>query len=518
MSFVLFSLSTGLLSMVSMVEGTLMSCDGYCQSLNGALSYCKNYQNPPVCSIRNQGCGPAVCTVATVTAPAAVAAPSVVANPAPAATATPVEAPKATAASSTGSLCTEALQNSFCQATVGTSSYCKAYQSPSYCQFSSTRCDCNVIGAWLVHGSDATIPPATLPVTQSVPLPATAPTTSTTSPSPSAPSQSTPMFLWAELPVGSLSTYASYLDHYTQLYNFVIAKPFNGLQITSVITRMIHPYWRTSSSAFDRPNFAVNQPSLDSPIFINLIKPLSTFNASGSSSPISLTMYPYISTSDEWNAWTSFTGTNDFIEGVFKFTSMWNEFLAQQNIMNVRFTKIVVDMEELNGDNYTKIYDASWISMLKSKYSFDFGVSIGFDQTAKLQQMASYVDSFYLQFYDFYKTVSGSTMNFVAQNPTTSPWLIYQNSPTLMKDYVIHTALTADHLRVYNSFGSQIYAMYSIQDLSSNCIYPLNGTCGINYELGSWQKNQIGAFIQQMADALGNMKGHGLFQFSFVRM
>jgi hypothetical protein len=145
---------------------------------------------------------------------------------------------------------------------------------------------------------------------------------------------------------------------------------------------------------------------------------------------------------------------------------------------------------------------------------------VGFDGTGKVELMGKYVDSFYMQWYDFYTDVNGNTYPYVDAT-VQSPFLVYQNKHREMTDYVLNRVVTPRILSVYTQYASRIYAMWSNQDLNTDCLYILSKSnkCGVNYEFGAWTPEAFSAFIREInwASALfANLKGHGLFQFSFT--
>lgn len=114
--------SSVLRSVIELCEVPVL--DQYCQTLNNSAdSFCKVYQDPPVCAGGNQPC---VCPSTTTTT-----------------TTTTTVVPTSTPAVVTPK-CSLSDQDKYCQLVTGLSnSYCKTYQWPSVCLFGNQPCGCD---------------------------------------------------------------------------------------------------------------------------------------------------------------------------------------------------------------------------------------------------------------------------------------------------------------------------------------------------------------------------------------
>ena len=231
-------------------------------------------------------------------------------------------------------------------------------------------------------------------------------------------------------------------------------------------------------------------------------------------------MYPYLETPQDWSYWTQWSGGIDPLDAVFLFTQSWNNYIKQYSA-SLQFTGVAVDIEELKVSKLPSVFNETLVQSLKVKYGmYDFGVALGFDETGKMQKMASYVDSFYLEFYDFYWPYSGIDMTM------NSPWITNMNNSTAILNYMINEGLgglSGSIINMYKRIPSQIYAMWSIQNRNNNCLYPLTSgsivdMCGINYEFGAWSPSAFNDFVRLAYEnhVFSMFNGQGIFQFNFL--
>jgi hypothetical protein len=304
------------------------------------------------------------------------------------------------------------------------------------------------------------------------------------------------MFLWTEAPVNQVVDKASWTLFYRRMRTFVDSNCAN-VAVTKLILRVVHPY-------FAPGGYQAYWPPAQSPLYTELLSTLP--------SDIEVVFYPYIESSYEWGFWTSFTNITDPIEAVFAYSATWNTFLASQG-SRVRVSGIVLDLEEIPGRPIPSAYNATLINAWKLQYGLkEYGVSVGYDQVTVVQKMASYTDSFYLQFYDFYYPTPG------IDSTVDSPFLTYLNDAVQMVQYIINPrVLKGSLIQVYQTYQSKIYAMWSIQSLTNNCTYTLDGTCGLNHEFGAWSPASFNDFYQLIIQtSIFKNLNHGIFQFSFV--
>ena len=306
-----------------------------------------------------------------------------------------------------------------------------------------------------------------------------------------------PMFLWTELPVSNIAGQADWTSFYRRMRSFIASNCAN-LGVTKLIVRVVYPQ-------FSLGGFQAYSSPATSPMYTELLRTLP--------SGIQVIFYPYLASSHEWGFWQSFTNKSDPLEAVFAYSAMWNSFLATQG-SQVKVSGIVLDLEEFPGNAIPSVKNSTLINSWKSLYGLtEYGVSVGFDQVGIVSAMQSYTDAFYVQFYDFYYPTVG------IDKTGSSPFLTYRNQPAQIVEYIMNPLVMKTNLvQVYSQLQNKIFAMWSIQDLTGNCRYPLDtGLCGLNYEFGSWSPVAFNGFYQQIIQTLlfKNMN-HGIFEFSFV--
>jgi hypothetical protein len=309
-----------------------------------------------------------------------------------------------------------------------------------------------------------------------------------------------PLFLWTEVPKEELGVSPTkWRAFYTRMLNFVLGNCINS-RTTRLILRVIHP------------NFPVARPmwnNLDeSPLFTELLSKLPD--------DIDLQLYPYLGGRSSPAAWATQSTLSDPLDGVFNYAVAWNTKLASLNITS-RFTGIVLDLEE----DYP--WDWTHIAGVKANHSTQIpslGVSIGFDEIVKLKRLAPFVDDFYMQMYDFYTR----EVRHVTSNYTTSPFVLYRDNPVELANWLKAEVLAdPDLFAIYRRYRKQIYVMWSTQNRgSSDCIYPLRGTCGSHYEFGLFSAKSFNQFIRLITTdpqflLFHGVQGHGLFEFDLIR-
>jgi hypothetical protein len=305
--------------------------------------------------------------------------------------------------------------------------------------------------------------------------------------------------MWCEWPSQAFTASAAE-TYFAGLLNFINS---NGLtaRIPRIILRVLHPQF----PALEGGSAQFFSPSTSSLLFTSFLDKLP--------GGTELVLYPYVMESLAGTSWMS--GYSSPVDGAAAFLKQWNDVLSSSG-SSVRFVGMTIDLEEMPGLNSYSSFDVNSASVadLKSRHGdFEFGVAVGFDQTGKINSMVNFIDKFYIELYDFYTPTAG-----VNATPD-SPFLLYQNQPQMMADFVLNKVLNAAQLTQYAQHSDKIMAMWSSQNIPGPCLYPLNdGRCGINNELGSWTGPNVNAFIQYIKSQSPAMAAldHGLFQYSFT--
>ena len=309
-----------------------------------------------------------------------------------------------------------------------------------------------------------------------------------------------PLFLWTEVPKDELGvSHTNWEAFYTSMLNYILGNCINA-NTTHVILRVIHP------------NFPVADPMWSniyaSPMFTHFISKLPA--------GIQLRLYPYLGGRSSPASWAAQSVLSDPLDGVFQFAVSWNARLAAMNYTSV-FSGIVFDLEEDYPWNWTHVAEvkANYTPLIAS-----VGVSIGFDEIVKLKQLAPFVDEFYMQMYDFYTRET----QHITSNISTSPFVEYPDNPMVIAEWLKTEVLTdPDLFAIYRRYRKNINIMWSTQNKgSSECIYPLRGTCGSHYEFGLFNPNAFNRFMQIVTSPrefplFQGVTGHGLFQFDLIR-
>jgi hypothetical protein len=310
-----------------------------------------------------------------------------------------------------------------------------------------------------------------------------------------------PLFLWTEVPTEQLGdSRSAWRAFYRRMLNYVLRNCIRA-ETTRVILRVMNPAFPATNPMWADPK--------TSPMYTEFISKLPP--------GIDLQLYPYLGGRRGPAAWASYSESNsDPLEGVFNFAILWNSELALMNATSL-FTGIVLDLEE------DFVLDWSHVGGMKARYIPQIpylGVSIGFDEVVKLKQLAPFVDHFYMQMYDFYTR----DIRHITSTYETSPFVIYPNNPVAIAEWLKVEVLTdPDLFAIYRKYRSKIYIMWSTQNKgSSDCIYPLRGTCGSHYEFGLFSPESLNQFFQLVTThpefrLFPGVQGHGLFQFDLLR-
>jgi hypothetical protein len=180
-----------------------------------------------------------------------------------------------------------------------------------------------------------------------------------------------------------------------------------------------------------------------------------------------------------------------------------------------RFTGIVLDLEE-----GMKI-SAELIAAVKSRYNdiLYLDVTIGFDDVKLLTKLRPFVDHFYLQFYDLYT----QTQSKVTASVETSPFITFRNDPVGLANWIKTEILEMPGMnKMYKESPHQLYIMWSSQNkASTDCLYPLKGSCGHDIGFGTWTPKAFNSFINLITNnpqynLFPGVGGHGIFEFDLM--
>lgn len=198
---------------------------------------------------------------------------------------------------------------------------------------------------------------------------------------------SIPLFVWTEIPTNILGeSPVEWENFYDKQLKFIQRNCVNAA-VTHIIIRVLHPNFPSNEwHAWD--------PRETSPLFTHLISKLPQ--------NVVLMFYPYIANDGTLDQWKALSTSGDALEGIYAFASKWNNFLKSVNAPI--FNGVVFDMEETgDASQYPIKFDSEIFSQYKLRYPTlsMVGMTFGFDEITKFDRY-SFVDKFYLQFYDFY--------------------------------------------------------------------------------------------------------------------
>ena len=235
---------------------------------------------------------------------------------------------------------------------------------------------------------------------------------------------------------------------------------------------------------------------------------------------VTLKFYPYIGEEDDQVAFASLSVSGDPLEGVYALASRWNEELALLGSTKA-FTGIVFDFEEF-GDALS--VDEIAIAHYKETYQIpEISLALGFADMATFYRFQPFIDTFYMEVYDINaRDAEGIITKRITKTSETSPYSLNPENPGAVIDFLRECVLyDPDLMEMYNTFGDQIFIMWSTQNAeSAECLYPLRGKGGANCELGTWSPAVANNFLRlAMNPSEGlfpNVRGHGLFQFDLI--
>jgi hypothetical protein len=390
--------------------------------------------------------------------------------------------------------------DSFCKIVATPSSYC--VPGVWKCLGSTRNCGCDFSATTSAPSTPFTSltsvqPPSTrfpftirpFPVTSS-PVSSTLqtttliPTTSTTR-QPTPVYDGAPLFVWAEWP--EISGEAAYRAYYSKMISVLNSGPtkFNRLilRITNPTLGSLSNLWTVSTNSI---------------LYQSLISKLPP-------SVTELMIYPYLLVAPDQRAWVQSMETTTPLEGVFKYAAKWNSLLSTSG-SPIRFSGVVVDGEEKVGF----ASEIPSVPLYKQAYNIGvFGYATGYDTTGDWNRYGPYVDQFYLEMYDFY-VYNAPTLELVQNTDVTS-------SSAFVSE-LTSNVLPANLLKNYNNPKFQF--MWSIQNsASSNCLYPLNGSCGSKEDFGTQSLEYFLNFLAELKALYPSTFGsrpNGIFQFSFI--
>ena len=302
-------------------------------------------------------------------------------------------------------------------------------------------------------------------------------------------------FLWTEVPNRSLRTIESWNMFYDNMRRFIESNSVN-FRTTHVILRVLNP-------DFVSAGFQIWNNPAASPMYTQLISKLKN---------IQFRIYPYLGEEDDLVSWSKWG--HNYLHGVYEFTSMWNAFLLNNACQP--FSGIVLDGEEFRGR------EDELIPLIETVGSFplikELSISLGFDDYKRILKLRKHINTFYMQMYDWYT----GKVSHISQSSRTSPFSLNPHSAREVVEF-LKTEVFADSdlVEMYTTFAGRIYAMWSAQNAgSADCIHPLRGTCGVNYELGTWSPLVANHFLSWITNPtyglFRKLRGHGLFEYCLV--
>ena len=376
--------------------------------------------------------------------------------------------------------------DALCLVAVGPTSYC--VPGVWKCLGSNRNCGCDFSVTTALPSTTATktIPFSTQTSARpTLPLSTTVTMTTTTQQQEIPPRGGDPLFIWAEWP--DIYGEAVYRSYYAKLLSVLTS---SSVHINRVILRITNPTLSASSFLWTVSTSSVLYQS-----FLSQLPPTVT----------ELMVYPYLLTASDQSAWITSMNAPSPLEGVFKYASRWNALLANTGL-SIRFQGVVVDGEE-------KVGFAPQLPLVptyKQTYNIGiFGYATGYSSVGDWNRYGPYVDHFYLEMYDFY-VYNSPTLQLVQNTDVASSSAFV----TELNNLVLPQSL----LKNYNNPKFQF--MWSVQNsASTDCLYPLNGACGIKEDFGTQSLSYFLGFLAElkaMYPATFGTQPNGIFQFSFI--
>lgn len=293
---------------------------------------------------------------------------------------------------------------------------------------------------------------------------------------------SRPLFVWAEWP--ELYKPTQWRNYFDTLLSFASGNCGNFV-IPKIVMRVTDPEWAGL--------FTVGRESSFFTDFLSRIP-----------EGVDLRIYPYFFTTEAQDKWAAYSGTGRPLEGVFKYAKEWNKLLSKERLP-VRITAVVADSEERHG------FEAEQrrVPQYKRTYGIPtFAVGIGFDALRHREYYPS-ADEFYMEMYDFYDV---HHEGLPAKRVETS----HKDKPHSFLE-VLHRKSLHPFVRSYDD--PRMHFMWSVQARSKrDCIYPLEGTCGLSDDFGWFSAGDFNTFMGLVQERYPVFSGrsHGIFQFNYV--
>jgi hypothetical protein len=293
------------------------------------------------------------------------------------------------------------------------------------------------------------------------------------------------------------------VDFYIKIKNLLNLNCGN-IRPTTLIIRTAHPYYVPN-------NDIVYWPPESSPLWTEL---LSELKIPG----VEILLFPYIFDSFARSQWVNFavnvTGNQSSTvwDGIYTFVDSWQK-------IDSRISGFMVDYEEITrySDSGPFVYfTLDEVGQYKSLFPrIRSAVTIGYDDSKRIEYFDKFVDYLFLQAYDFYYPYIGSDAT------SDSIFIQYENQPDKLVSVIMSKILTNTILSLYEGKWAKIQLMWSTQTLTTtDCLYTTNsGTCGLNNEFGSWSPDSVNLFFQMLLAADPRMKqirGHGLYTVNFL--
>ena len=309
-----------------------------------------------------------------------------------------------------------------------------------------------------------------------------------------------PMSIWTETPNRSLHDIEDWQKFYSRMASFVRGNRV-GIEASEIILRVLNPTFSSNGT-----NLWAD-PST-SPMMTHLISTLENEN-------VALQFYPYMGEDEDLAAWAGIADSGNPLEGVFVLAHRWNKALEQKGSPH-RFKGIFLEIDEFPHHDFS--FNRKNVNQWKDKYDIQtISIGIHYEDYHTFHKYESFVDYFYSGAFDLY-TESAKR---ITLRPETSPFVQNPTNPLpvieFIKNEVFHDPKVVE---MYTRYGNKIILVWSVQNKGSTvCIYPLRGSCGHNYEAGTWGPDVAHSFFAEITAKKGifeNVAGHGIFEFDLI--
>jgi len=314
-----------------------------------------------------------------------------------------------------------------------------------------------------------------------------------------------PDFIWAEW--GNLNDSKDAWDSYYGTLLRQVQKSCGTVK--RLVLRTLHPFFPPNNNNINGESGPFWPPQQSS-LYQSLLSQLP--------SNVKVYVYPYLLDDFAIQQWNTFSPNGVVVDGtplgaVFDFASQWNDFLSTSET-SLRITGITIDNEEVRGKNWIT---SDLINPIKAKYpGLEFTLTVGFDELGLMKNLASFVDAFFLQAYDFYTRNVAQLAR--SQDPLVNTFLNERDSGSSFAQFVLNSVMTPKTISTYEALGNKILLMWSVQAFSNHdCLVPLSdGSCGLNDEFGTWSRDGFFDFLRSIRQLIPSVSDHGLFQFNFI--